>query len=436
MSTLTATRIRLYPTPAQEDAFRCIAGCCRLVYNAALEQRRDFWRAKRAATGTGFSWIEQKRELLAMKQDMPFLKEVPAHCLQMALQDLDRAYGRFFDGAGGYPKPRRKFENDSFTFPDPAQIRIDVAGGRLILPKFGRRTNDAGPIRARYHRKLYGRVRRVTISREGVHWYASILMRVRRSAPAPHPIAADGVVAIDRGVAHAVVTSDGTMLDMPAQTPRQIERGRRLARALSRKKRGSNNRRKALLALRAHKAKMVRLRRDRMHKITHAIVKTCTENQGAVVIEKLRVQAMTASAKGSVETPGRNVAAKSGLNRRILESGWGEMRRQLTYKLKRSGGRLIDVSARHTSQTCANCGTVDPASRQTQALFQCTRCGHTAHADVNAAIEIRRRGLQALGLSPPAGTVGAARGALCPSMAMKREEQKIDVSAMPQETAA
>lgn len=285
-----------------------------------------------------------------MKAAIPFLQEPPAHCLQMALQDLDRAYARFFNGVAGYPKPRRKFENDSFTFPDPEQIRIQAAGERLILPKFGRKPTDAGPIKARFHRRLYGKVRRVTISREGAHWYASIVMRVRRPAPPLHRISPEGVVGIDRGVAHAVVTSDGAMLNMPALTPRRIERGRRLARALSRKKRGSANRRKALLALRAHKAKLARRRRARMHEITHGIVKSCAENQGAVVIEKLKVQAMTASAKRTVEAPGRNVTAKSGLNRRILESGWGELRRQLKYKLKRTGRRLIEVPAPHTSQ--------------------------------------------------------------------------------------
>jgi putative transposase len=286
----------------------------------------------------------------------------------------------------------------------------------------------------------------VTIVREGAHWYASILMRVRRAAPAPYPVAADGVTGIDRGVAHAVVTSNGDVLDMPAATPRQIERERRLARAVSRKRRGSSNRRKAVLALRRHRAKLARRRRDRMHKITHGIVKDRAQNHGAVIIEKLRVGAMTASVRGTAEAPGRNVRQKSGLNRRILESGWGEMRRQLDYKLRRAGGRLIEVPARHTSQTCPACGTVDPASRTAQAVFHCTGCGHEAHADVNAAVEIRRRGLLALGLTDegslssvsttPAGTVGAARGALCAGMATKREEQKIDVSAMPRETAA
>ncbi|MCW3783876.1 helix-turn-helix domain-containing protein, partial [Defluviimonas salinarum] len=112
MTQLKATRIRLYPTPAQEAAFLRIAGCCRLVYNLGLEQRRDFWRQHRATTGHSISWIGQKREITDLKAVAPFLAEVPVHCLQMALKDLDAAYGRFFDGAAGYPRPRKKGEND------------------------------------------------------------------------------------------------------------------------------------------------------------------------------------------------------------------------------------------------------------------------------------------------------------------------------------
>src|SRR5690606_14465195 len=137
MNRLKALRVRLYPTAEQAVAFARIAGCCRLVYNLGLEQRTHFWRQHKRVTGRAISWISQKRELVELKAEAPFLKEVPAHCLQAALADLDRAYGNFFAGIAGYPRPRRRYENDSFTFTDPAQIRVDRRNRLLILPKFG-----------------------------------------------------------------------------------------------------------------------------------------------------------------------------------------------------------------------------------------------------------------------------------------------------------
>ena len=116
---------------------------------------------------------------------------------------------------------------------------------------------------------------------------------------------------------------------------------------------------------------------------------------------------MTKSAKGTVETPGRNVSQKSGLNREILKSNWGRLELNLAYK----AGELVQVDAAYTSQTCAVCQHVDKESRKTQAVFQCTACGHTANADHNAAINILARGLT---LARPARGVGASarRGAI------------------------
>lgn len=400
MNRLTAIRVRIYPTVDQAVAFARIAGCCRLVYNLGLVQRSTFWRQHKRHTGRAISWISQKRELSALKAEAPFLAEAPAHCLQAALADLDRAYGNFFAGRAGYPTPRRKFDNDSFTFPDPAQITIDRARGLLVLPKFGKRGAACGPIRAVLHRPLTGRVRQVTISREGAHWYASILVATRLRRRAQHtatPLTADDVIGIDRGVAVPVATSAGGLLGTPIETPRQMRRQKRLAQDVARTQRGSKRRVKALQRLRVHKAKMARRRRDMIHKITSHLAKS----HRAVVIETLQVQAMTASARGTVEEPGRNVAAKSGLNRAILDKGWGELRRQLGYKLAWAGGVLVEIDARNTSRTCGCCGTLDAASRVDRDWFICRSCGHKAHADLNAASEILRRGLRELGLAEP-----------------------------------
>ena len=146
-----AYRFRVYPNKEQEVFFARVAGCCRFVYNLGLEQRRVFGRP-----GRGFTYITQQNQLPALKKEAEWLAEVPSHTLQMALRALDQAFVNFFEGRAAYPQPRRKFENDSFTFPDPNQIRIDFGRSLLILPKLGRTKRDNGPVAIRLHRRLKG----------------------------------------------------------------------------------------------------------------------------------------------------------------------------------------------------------------------------------------------------------------------------------------
>ena len=104
--------------------------------------------------------------------------------------------------------------------------------------------------------------------------------------------------------------------------------------------------------------------------------------------DSLRTKNMSRSAKGTVEAPGKNVKAKSGLNKSILDQGWYEFRRQLEYKQAWAGGDVLAVPAHHTSQTCPACGHVSPDNRKTQASFTCVQCGHHENADLVAAINI------------------------------------------------
>ena len=402
-------RIRIYPTPAQEQEFLRIAGCCRLVYNLCLDQRRNFYRQIKAATGHYPTAISQARELKDLKADLGFLKDCPSHCLMISVQNLQAAFVNFWEGRAEYPAFKRKGEKDAFTFPDPKQFRIPAEADKraeIVLPKFGKRKGDHGPVRAVIHRPIPGEMRQVTILREGNAWYASVLVRTDAEPPViQDPITEDDVAGADRGVVVPVATSAGEKLGGRVETKGARKKKRRLQRQLARTQKGSNRRRKALKRLRAHCAKQTRRRNDMTHQITNRLAK----NHRVVVIEALDVAAMTASAKGTAEAPGKNVAQKAGLNRSVLDVGWGQIRTRLRYKLERRGGVLVEVRAAYTSCTCARCGVVDTASRVSRGRFACVACGHAADADVNAAIEIRRRGLEALGL--PAGTVGTARGA-------------------------
>ena len=418
MERCQAIKVRIYPDAHQEAVFTRIAGCCRLLYNLGLEQRRDHWRRFKASTGKHVSWYSQKAEIKDLKKEADFLAEAPAHCLQQALANLDRAYDRFFKGQARYPKPRKRFQHDSFTFPDPAQIRVDVSRGLLRLPKFmgSIRKGDNGPIKAVFHRPIQGHLRSVTVSRSGGQWYASLLMKVKVGAPrARVPTPANGV-GLDRGVFQPSALSTGEMLGRTVETSRVRERTKRLARRVSRAQRGSANHRKAKQRLACHKAKAARRRADTVHQTSSHLVK----NHDWVAIEGLKVQNMTASASGTVEEPGKNVASKSGLNRSILDKGWGMLRAHLLYKMAWKGGRVIEVPAAFSSQECAVCHTVDARSRN-GAVFRCTGCGHHDHADTNASRVIHHRAMLQLGLvhlgpaqrQPTEGMVVAAPGEFC-----------------------
>ncbi len=132
--------------------------------------------------------------------------------------------------------------------------------------------------------------------------------------------------------------------------------------------------------------------RQENHKVSTVISK----NHAVVVLENLKVGNMTRSAKGTVEAPGRNIRQKSGLNKSILDQGWGLLKQMLEYKLRWSGGMLLLVDPAYTSQTCSVCGHVDAGNRTDQKTFHCLHCGHEAHADVNAAKNILARGLESL----------------------------------------
>lgn len=421
-----AFRFRLDPSPAQAAALARVAGCARLAYNRA----KALADAHYHETGRTLSIFAIKKRLPTWKGELPFLAEVPHHCLQEAILDFGVARQRCFDGVAAAPGWRRKFVDDGFRFPDPGQFHLDERSGRLILPKFGKTKGDGGPLAIRLHRPIKGRIRSITIRREGGHWFASLNVavrlrpsRMRRPAPLSAPLRITGV---DRNVTHPFVTTTVDAVGEAAvaflggavETAGDQRRRRRLQQALARKKKGSANRRKARRALARHAARIGRRRRDRTHKASRRVV----DGADVVALEALQVRAMTATARGTVDAPGRNVAQKAGLNGAILDRGWGEFRRQVAYKAQWAGKRVVEVTPAYTSQTCSCCGNVSPENRK-GGMFRCVACGHQSQADANASDNIRTRALHALGLIvlPAGGRPVAACGALCAGRASKQE---------------
>jgi putative transposase len=152
----------------------------------------------------------------------------------------------------------------------------------------------------------------------------------------------------------------------------------------------SNNWKKQQKNIRAIHASIKHMRNDYANQVSAKL----TEQYGQIFIEDLAIRNMSQSAKGTADAPGKNVKAKTGLNRAILDQGWYRFRAMLEYKSARNGGQVIAINPQYTSQRCSVCGYIDAANRRTQAVFICQECGHAENADINAARNILQIGLE------------------------------------------
>jgi putative transposase len=358
-------RLRFKPLD-DTTKLRQYAGCCRFVWNKALALQKERLDSGKYC----LSYPELASELLKWKKRHPFLKEVPSQALQQRLMDLDKAIRDAFDKSSPkrFPVSKKKFRSrESFRYPQGFRIE----NRRIFLPKFGW---------ARFFksREIEGTPKNVTVFLRGDHWYISVQTEMDAQDPVHTSRTAIGC---DFGIVRLVTMSDGSY-KMPINA--YEERRHELANAqrkLARMVKGSSNRRKHLLKVQNIHIRIGNKRLDHLQKITHELSK----NHALVVLEDLNVQNMTRSAKGSKEAPGRHVRQKSGLNRAILDQGWGTFKRLIEYKELWRGGMAVFVDPAYTSQECSVCGYVSPENRPSQELFYCLRCGHTSNADENAA---------------------------------------------------
>jgi putative transposase len=336
-------------------------------------QRRNFARRGRR--------LDPSAELTSLKREFPFFaSDAFSQSLQQALKDLDKAYKAFFEGRAGYPTPRRKFEHDSMRFPQPYKktgVLIVLGRDSIKLPKFG----WLSIVR---HRKIKGRMKNVTLTREGDQWY--VVIQTEQAVEDPAIRTELPAIGFDIGIHRPIATSEGDTVGLPQVSQQEMERRAQLARRLSRSQKGSKGREAARTRLRAFDRHLADRRRDASHKATTDLIK----NHGLIGIEALHVRAMTASAHGTAEDPGRNVRQKAGLNRRILDVAPGEIRRQLSYKAAWSGRIIITVPAAHTSQDCSACGARGYIAGG-ERTFACEKCGLIIDRDTNAARNIRAR---------------------------------------------
>jgi putative transposase len=376
----------------------------RQLYNAALQHRRDAYRMR----GVSISAKQQYADLTALRKPIfrldCRLAAVYRECEDAVLHRLDLAMQAFFrrckrGETPGFPRFRAASSWKQLTFPHGDRA-LRFVGGRVVVP-------GAGPVRLRKGREVPAYGRAWIVEKNG-RWYASF--ECERAAQ-PLPMTGK-VLGVDRGVRVLAATSDSELL----RNGRHADKHRRIvtghARALDAatikdaKGRPTNwrdpKRIAAVQRLARAKEREANARLDALHKAAHRIVSSAD----VIGLEELNLRSMTRSAKGTIERPGRNVAAKSGLNRAMLDAGFGILRRLIGEKAESAVRRVVDVDARYSSQECSQCSTIAAKSRRRR-RFVCVGCGFTTHADVNAALVIRRRAQLALRSEPyPAEDAG------------------------------
>ena len=358
MQRLRAYKYELMPDGEQLRQMRRFAGACRFVFNKALAMQKS--RYEQGEKKLGYAGLCKALTEWKAQTETAWLNETPSQALQQTLKDLERAYANFFEKRADFPRFKKKGQSDGFRYPQG--IKLDQDNSRKVL----------------------GTVKNVTVSAAGGKWFVSIQTEREVESPVPQ----GGAVGIDVGIARFATLSDGIWLAPLNSFKRHEATLAKAQRQMSHKAKFSSNWKKAKARVQKIHARIGNARRDYLHKASTSISK----NHAMVCIEDLQVKNMSRSAAGTADAPGRNVRARSGLNRSILDQGWFEFRRQLDYKLAWSGGHLIAVPPRNTSRTCPCCGHVSAGNRRTQARFACVECGYEDNADLVGAINVLRAG--------------------------------------------
>ena len=370
-----------------------MAGCRRFVWNNGLAATMFALDSGEKRPGYG----QLCDLLLVAKCEHPFLADdAPSQALQQTLKDLDCAVKDAFDKKQplkAFPTFKKKGKSvESFRIPQGFQV--DQGNSRIKLPKLGW-------LRYRNSREMTGMPKNVTVSLHAGHWYVSI--QTEQEVPKPVHGSAKQVGG-DRGINSFLALSDGTLIQPLNAFKLASRKLARMQRQLSRKVKFSENWKKCKARITRFHSKIAAMRKDFLNKLSTTIAKS----HGLVVLEDLRIGNRTASAAGSIEVPGKKVKQKSGLNRSILDQGWGEFARQLEYKLRWLGGKFIKVPPQYTSQKCCSCGHIHAENRKDQRIF-CLSCGFEDRADINAAKNILAAGLAVLACGEHLDVAGSVK---------------------------
>lgn len=409
----TGHRFRCYPTPTQAKVLLQWIGCQRYIYNAKVQEDRYLRRfARKSLEHAGqFAPIDQQYSQFKTDDNL-WLKDCPSQILRNAAYKWKEAYNRFFKKLGGRPTLHKKHGKQSvwltselFEFVPVVDSETGELAHQLSL---GTVRNKLGILDFKAH-NAYEVPASIHISIHAGRWYISFNSDDGTIEPSEAETVAyllqhseaellSMTVGLDRGVNIPLATSDGRAFGFTGTQLKRIKAQdkykKRWQKRLARCTKGSNRREKAKRRAAGHTRYAVDVRRDVAHKTSHVLASD--DRYKLFVFEDLKVKNMTATAKGSIEKPGKKVRQKAGLNRSILSSMWGQTHVYLSYKAKRKGKLCMSIAPHYSSQECAACGHIHKDNRPDQATFVCQSCKNTDHADLNAGKVIAKRGAQFL----------------------------------------
>ncbi len=402
-----AYKFRLEPNAEQKVILNNLVGSARFVWNQMLALSFEMFAKNEFINATN---LVNKIMDLKNNPDFAFLKTSSnAVSLQQKIRDLASAWSRFFD-----PKVHARLKENKrkpkkpkfFKLADGTEIEL-----RPLMPRFKRKSdgrdsirlvqfdkycriegnrvklpNGVGFVKFRKSQEVFGTIKNITISKKSGHWYVSFGTERMLTESPRHP--ATSALGLDMGVTKLLATSSNQYIKPKNSFKINQVKLAKLQRGLARKVKFSQNWKKHNRKIQKLHHHIASVRHDYLHKITTSLSKS----HAMIVVEDLKVANMSRSASGTLEKKGRNVKAKSGLNKSILDQGWGTMVDMLEYKQQWQGGLLVKVNPQYTSQTCFECKHIAKENRQTQARFECVQCGHKANADFNAARNILAAG--------------------------------------------
>ena len=382
-----ASKTRLHLNNEQATAMYSLCRTGHFVYNQGLAHWKNEYRAGRKVSTFGINkWWSANCDEIA-----PWIKKEgmnKAALNGVITQSLGNAIKNFFDknrkgGRAGYPKFKNRHSRIAIRFPNIAIRQAHINGTTLTLPSGMGTARMGSPVR------FPGRLMATTIARDGEKWYVIFFIEVALAdMPVPKNLPVPGTsVGIDVGVAKHAALSTGEVYHSPRPFYKYRDRLALEQRRLSVMEKGSNRWKK-------QKAKVAKVNRKIANVRRHYNLQVANDITGKyelVAIEDLKLKNMTASAAGTEDAPGKNVKAKSGLNRSLLDGGFYQFRTLLEQAAEKRGGTVVAVNPAFTSQTCVACGHVSKENRKTQQDFCCVACGYEANADVNAARNILLR---------------------------------------------
>jgi len=367
---LKAYKYRIYPDWNQRSLINQTMGCCRLVYNLALETKIRAYK-EHGVSLSGFDLINQFSE---MKKDYDWMNIPYSHSIQSSIRNVERAYKNFFNGAG-YPKYKKKTSRQSYACPD-GKRHIDFDKSLLTIPKI------PGIAIKLDKRAIMGDIKTVTVAKTPTDkYYVSILVDTKKALPEKKTIDPDKTVGIDLGLTHFIILDNGDKFDNPRFLREHLDRLKYLQRKASRKQKGSKNRKKANKLVAAQHEKIGNKRNDYLQKLSTKLV---GDNQATTFcIENLAVANMVKNHKLALS---------------ISDASWSEFIRMLKYKSEWAGKNVIEIGRfEKSTKTCFCCKQVNETVDLADRIWTCQGCNTTHDRDINAAKNIKEMGLSEAG---------------------------------------